>query len=185
MAYQVPTTHMPPALNVGDYWTWRVPAHGDYPASTWTLSFGFAGPDTVDVSSGWTVTAEAAGSWLVTVTKAQSAKYRSGRYRWRAYVTSGSERYELAAGWVTFGPNLAVLVGDNQTHAQKMLALCERALEGRLTAQEESYAIGGRSISKMPIAQLRELRGYYFAEVWKELNPGKAMPSVGAEFTRA
>ena len=182
MAHQVPTVQMPSSLVVGDYWTWRVPGLGDYPAATWTLSFGFAGPNTVDMSAGWTVAAESAGTWLVTVTKAQSAKYTAGRYRWRAYVTSGSERYEVAAGWVIFEENTAALAGDNRTHAQKCLALIEAALAGRLTTQEESYAIAGRSISKMPIAQLRELRGLYAAEVWREMNPGTAMPSVGVEF---
>lgn len=185
MAHQVPTTQMPASLPVGDYWTWRVPALPDYPASTWALSFAFAGPDTVDVSSGWTVTAEAAGSWLVAVTKAQSVKYKAGRYRWRAYVSSGSERYEVAAGWVILGENTAALTGDQRTHAQTMLAAIENALVGRMSAQEESYSIGGRSIAKMPIAELRRLRGFYAAEVWREMNPGRAMPSIGAEFTGA
>ena len=38
MTYQVPTTQMPSTLVVGDSWSWRVPALGDYPASSWTLS---------------------------------------------------------------------------------------------------------------------------------------------------
>jgi hypothetical protein len=185
MSYQVPTTAMPASLVVGDYWTWRVPALGDFPASTWTLSFAFAGPNTVDVSSGWTVTAESAGTWLVVATKAQTVKYTAGRYRWRVYVTSGSERYEVGSGWVVFEENVAALTGDNQTHAQTCLAMIEKALQGRLTTQEESYSIAGRSIGKMPIMQLRELRGFYATEVWRETHPGTAMPSTGLRFTRA
>lgn len=185
MSHQVPTTQMPDSLVVGDYWTWRVPALPDYPAATWALSYAFAGPDTVDVASGWTLTAESAGSWLVVVTLAQTKKYTAGRYRWRAYVTSGTERYEVASGWIVFEENVAALTGDNRTHAQTCLAMIEKALQGRLTTQEESYSIAGRSIGKMPIMQLRDLRGFYAAEVWREMHPGVTMPSTGLSFRRA
>lgn len=182
MTYQVPTTDLPDSLVVGDYWQWRVPARGDYPAASWTLSFAFSGPATVSVASGWTITAESAGTWLVQVTKTVSAGYTAGRYQWRAYVTSGSERYQIADGWVVFQPNIAVLAGDNRTHAQKMLALVEAQLEGRVVSGEESYSIGGRSITKMSTMELRRLRGLYAAEVYREQHQQEGLMSVGLNF---
>lgn len=185
MTYQVPTTQMPSTLIAGDTWSWRVPALADYPAASWTLSYAFAGPDAPNVSTGWTIAAESAGTWLVTVPAATTAPYDAGRYQWVMYVTNGTERHQVASGWVTFGANVAQLTGDQRTHAQKMLELCEAALEGRILTQEESYAIGARSMSKTPLAELQRLRGTWAAAVWREQHPGQAFPSVGARFQRA
>ena len=185
MTYQVPTTQMPTTLVVGDTWSWRVPALADYPAATWTLSFAFAGPDKPNLDTGWTITPESAGSWLVAVTAATTLPYKAGRYQWVMYVTSGLERHQVASGWVTFGANVAQLAGDQRSHSQKMLELCEAALQGRILTQEESYAIGARSLTKTPLAELQRLRGIWAAEVWKEQHPGQSMPSVGVRFQRA
>lgn len=185
MAHQVPTTIMPSSLVVGDLWTWRAPAQPNYPAASWTLSFAFMGLESFQVAGGSVITAEGTGSWLVAVPKTTTATLKPGRYQWRAYVTSGSERYQVGAGTVVVEPNAAAATGDRRSHAQKMLSLCEAALEGRILTQEESYAIGARSMSKTPIPELQRLRGTWAAEVWREMNPGKAMGSVGVEFRRA
>ena len=174
---------MPASLVVGDYWQWRVPAQADYPAATWTLTYNFAGPDTVNVSSGWTIAAESGGTWLVQVAKATTATYAAGRYQYRGYVTSGSERYQIFNGAIVFEPNLAVLTGDQRSEAQKILAAIQAAIEGRLTTQEESYSVGGRSISKTPLPELLRLRGIYTGIVWREMHPGEMMPQTGARFT--
>lgn len=185
MSYQVPTTQMPAMLVVGDYWQWRYPAHGDYPAATWTLTFALIGPATLSVGTGWTIAAEAGGTWLVQVAKATTAGYTAGRYQWRAYVTNGSERYQLAAGWIVLDANAAVLTSDQRTHAQKMLAYIDAALEARANGDvfAESYSIGGRSIAKMSTRDLRSLRGTYLAEVYRETHPDTAgVRSVGVGF---
>jgi len=54
------------------------------------------------------------------------------------------------------------------THAQTMLAAIEAVLEGRITADIEQYSIAGRSITKIPIAELLKLRSYYKAEAVRE-----------------
>lgn len=54
------------------------------------------------------------------------------------------------------------------THAQRMLDAIEAALEGRVTADVQSYQISGRSITKIPIAELMTLRKQYMVEVANE-----------------
>lgn len=185
MAHQVPDTIMPDSLVAGDYWTWRVPVITNYPTGdSWTLSYGFVGPGQFDsADTGWTITNESAGTRLVTVAKANTG-VTAGTYRWRAYVNlaASSERYQVADGWVEVQPNVIGQAAAAKTHAQTMYDLCTTALEGRLTTQEESYSVGGRSISKMPIAELNRLRGMYAALVWRERNPGKALPSAQIAF---
>lgn len=186
MAKTIPTTEMPDDLVIGDFWTWYMPASTEFPAASWTLSFGFAGPATLASGTGWTITAQSDGTWLVQVAKATTAGYTAGRYRWSAVVTGGSsERYQIAAGWVVIQPNIPVLTGDQRTHAQKMLAYIESALEARANGDifAESVSIGGRSISKMTTAELRRLRGQYAAEVYREQNQASAgVQSVGVTF---
>lgn len=184
MAHDVPDTLMPDTLVVGDYWTWRVPIIDDYPTgSSWALSFAFAGPASIkSADGGWTITNEAGGTRLVTVTTARTGTYTPGRYQWAAYVTLSGERYQVAAGWVIVQPNRAAQIGDNRTHAQKMLDLIDAALEGRMTSQEESYQINGRAISKMPIMELRKLRGLYAAEVYREQHQTTPIQSIGVQF---
>lgn len=182
LSFQVPDVTIPDSLVIGDYWQWRVPAEADYPASTWTLTFAFAGPDTVNVASGWTIAASTGGTWLVQVAKATTAIYTPGRYQYRGYVTNGTERYQIFDGWIVFQPNVAVATGDQRSTNQKILAAIENAITGRLTTQEESYSVGGRSISKTAIPELLRLRGIYTGIVWREMNPGQGMPSTGVSF---
>lgn len=186
MTFQPPTLEFPDVLAVGDSWSWYYPAQSSFPASSWTLSFGFLGPNTLNpAAGGWTITAQSNGTWLVQVTKGFTAAYTAGKYRWQAYVSFGTERYLIAEGWVRLDPNAAVATGDTRTHAGKMVALIEAALEGRATNDTflESASIGGRSISKITTTQLKALLGQYRAELDREAGLlGGAMETVGVNF---
>jgi len=46
----------------------------------------------------------------------------------------------------------------------------------------ESYSIAGRSISKIPVRELMELKGRYEYLVWRQRNPGQFSQSVDVEF---
>jgi hypothetical protein len=90
-------------------------------------------------------------------------------------VTNGSEVYDMVGDGlvVQIEPNLATApAGAFLTHAEKTLGIIELALIGRLTADLESYQIAGRAVTKIPIRELRELRGWYAAEVARAQNPG-------------
>lgn len=57
--------------------------------------------------SGWRIGAAATGGWDVTVSKATTAGYAIGRYRWAAFVTEAAtgRRHSLATGWVELRRN--------------------------------------------------------------------------------
>ena len=54
------------------------------------------------------------------------------------------------------------------SHAATMLAAIESVLEGRITADIESYSIAGRQITKIPLSELLVIREKYKAEVARE-----------------
>ena len=90
-----------------------------------------------------------------------------GRYAWQVWAVHATEgsrvvesgQFDLVAGF---------LEGDGSrditTHAGRMLALVEARLEGRIGLDAESYSIGGRSLSRISIVELQELRSKYKGE---------------------
>lgn len=71
---------------------------------------------------------------------------------------------------------------DN-THAARMLALIESALEGRIPAGLEYSTINGQSIARIPISQLSALRDKYYNEVVAERNAALAASGQGNRTT--
>jgi hypothetical protein len=142
------------------------------PGQGWNYTIYFNGANSIFNKAG---VAQADGSFLVTIDPADTASITPGAYRYAERVTNGSEVYDVVGDEliVTVEPNLATApAGAFLTHAEKTLSVIEAALSGRLTADLESYQIAGRAVTKIPIKELRELRGWYAAEVARAQNPG-------------
>jgi hypothetical protein len=74
----------------------------------------------------------------------------------------------------------------DQTHAARTLALLEAAIEGRIPAGLSMTIINGQNITRIPLAQLHELRNLYRAEVRAELDAARiasGLPSRRNSFT--
>jgi hypothetical protein len=69
------------------------------------------------------------------------------------------------------------------SHIERMLVIIEAALEGRLTADLETYQIAGRSISKIPAKELLWFRGHYRSKLYQLQNPGRLGTQVAIAFT--
>jgi len=84
---------------------------------------------------------------------------------------------------VNIEPNAASSpAGSFVTWEEKTLAVVEAALSGRLTADIQSYQIAGRAVNKIPIAELKQLRGELRAAVWRQQNPGKLGVAYKVQF---
>lgn len=57
---------------------------------------------------------------------------------------------------------------DLRSHAEKTLEKVEAVLEGRATTDQLSYSLNGRSLSRIPISELREWRQHLRSEVLME-----------------
>jgi len=155
----------PLKLVAGDRWQWRRDDLGDFPASSWTLTYYFK-----SATAQFSVVAVADGAaFAVNVLPATTADYAPGEYQWRAYVSQAEDRREVDRGSLTVDPNFAsAAIIDTRSHARKVLSAVEAVIEGRASKDQESYSINGRSLNRTPINDLLQLRKTYRALVEAE-----------------
>ena len=151
----------PTAAPAGDTVDWTV-AGGEYVAAAgWTASFGLVGAEAPT-----SVTASG-DQWVCTLSASATQSLGPGTYRWLLRATRSGEVRTIASGVLTLTPSVGG-ESDGSTHAERMLAAIECVLEGRIPADVEAYAVAGRSLTKIPIRELRALRAAYAAEVAAE-----------------
>src|SRR5689334_5415535 len=156
---------------------------GDY--TGWTGSARLTGPSTMDATS-----CDTEGSDFHVIFSGQGAggtkELEPGEYRLSVFATQGANRYTVAQYGVSIALDPATATDGEGSHATRMLAIIERAIEARLSGNDdggiESYIIDGVSITKTSDARLQLLRARYKAEVAAEQNGGK-LPSLAAVFT--
>lgn len=167
----------------GDTATWTKALADASPADGSVLSYAIVGP-TVVAGSKLTI-APNTSDWTVTLPGSVSANFIAGVYRWTAFVTLSGARRVVDEGVFTVRADAAQVAEPVISHSAKMLAVIEAEIEARLTPSSsqplgganDSYSINGRSIAKMKMAELEQLRDRYRVEVWREENPRAAGPS--------
>lgn len=157
---------LPPKLSAGDSLsrTYQLEA---YPAAAgWVLSFSLVSSSAL-ISITTTGTAD---GHVLEVGASTTAAYAPGMYAWAAYVTRAAERITIANGRIEILRNLATATGgaDLRSHARRTLDAIEATIEGRASSDVLSYQIAGRSLSKIPVNELLELRDRYRRDVRAE-----------------
>lgn len=160
-------TNEPLSLRAGDTWEWRREDLADYPAPTWVLTYRFK-----NEAGGFEIVAAADGAaHAVSALAATTAGYAAGVYAWVAKVTSGAVVHTVDSGTFEVLPNLfagaATLANDQRSHARKMLARIEAALEA-FELGVKSYEIAGRQLTRRDTPELLVMRDKYRAEVRNE-----------------
>ncbi len=182
-----PKSYEPEKLTAGVTWKWKKTI-SDYPASEWALTYYLR----KDGASATSFSAAADGdSYLVTVAAATTAAYASGIYDFIGWVIKGTEKYEVFNSMIEVLPNPTnTSAYDPRSHARRVMELLEAAMEGRVPNGMESYSIGGRSINKIPLSQLRELWEKYKQDVVMEeqaerlVNGRRSGKNIGVRFNR-
>ena len=182
-----PKAYEPEKLTAGVTWKWKKTI-SDYPASEWALTYYLR----KDGASATSFSAAADGdSYLVTVAAATTAAYASGIYDFVGWVIKGTEKYEVFNSMIEVLPNPTnTSAYDPRSHARRVMELLEAAMEGRVPNGMESYSIGGRSINKIPLSQLRELWEKYKQDVVMEeqaerlVNGRRSGKNIGVRFNR-
>jgi hypothetical protein len=158
----------------------------DFPASQgWAYTIYFNGALNVFSKAG---VAQADGSFLVTITPADTSSIAPGIYRFAERVVNAGtgEAYDLDGEnlTVTIEANLATApAGAFLTWAEKTIVAIEALLSGRVTADLESYQIAGRQITKIPFEQLQKIRGRLLAQIARAQYPGTlGTPTFKIEF---
>ena len=162
-------TNEPLELRAGDTWAWRrEDLASDYPAHTWTLTYRFK-----NAASGFEIVASADGTnFAVSVAASTTATYTAGTYAWAAQVVNGTTKYTVDSGTLVVLANLfsgtATAANDQRTHAQIVVDAIEAVIEGRAAKDQQEYAINGRMLKLMPVADLLRFRQLYKAELAAE-----------------
>lgn len=179
MPPSIPTAE-PERFTAGDTVSFTL-SLGDYPASAgWALSFHVKGVRGLNVNA-----TPQGDSFLVTLPAASTAMLPAGAYQWATVVKRDLERYTVREGALVVDPDVASATdGALQPHAEKALAMIEAVLEGRLTADVQSYQLAGRLLTKIPILELKQLRREYRAELWRKRNRGRVGQRVEVTFVR-
>lgn len=136
-----------------------------YAHGLWQYQYIFTGPEQI------TLNANSADGGLVEVevASATTSGWSTGKYQWTLQRKKDSEAYVVATGFMTVLENpLEQVTVDHRTHNEKMLALIENRLEGRVVSDHESYTVNGKSLNRIPIEQLDKLATKYRAMVARE-----------------
>lgn len=177
---------VPTDLVAGDSWAWNVRLPEFPPSEGWSVVFSFGGQD-----NNQDVQAAVSPNGLhyeVRQGPAFSEDLSPGPRIVAGYATKGTEgqpdheRFRFYTGTVRVHANLDQ-VDQQLPFARRALQAIEAAMEGRLTKDLESFQIAGRTINKIPIAELRKLRGFYRAELNRKAR-GKLLRSLRVRFPR-
>lgn len=157
---------VPSAVTAGDRWQWRDAAAtaGWPPADGWVLTYRFW-------RDGAELLVEALvidGAYVVDLPPVQTAQVAAGEWAWAAWVSRADDRRTVDDGRITVRPNPAAATGDVRTHAERVLEAIRAVIEGRATKDQESYSIGGRSLSRTPLDDLMRLETRYARRVAAE-----------------
>lgn len=148
--------------------TWKRYLADFLPADGWALSY-----DLVKDGANIAITSSDNGDGfhLVSVTAATTENWSPGFYSWQAFVTKTTTRHDIESGSLEVLTNFANAdVGyDGRTHARKVLDALEGMIEGKaLSADQLSFSIGGRSLTRLSPEELWEWRARYRSEVASE-----------------
>jgi hypothetical protein len=161
---------VPSELIAGDTWAW-LRDYADYLSSTWTATFYAQ-----NGNNSFSIVATASGtSHSFGMTAANSADKVAGTYRWFVRVTNGTSEYTVEDGWLDVKPNPAATgLRDHRSSSRQTLDAVNATLLNRATSDQLAMTINGRSISRIPLPELREWRTQLMQEVRTEESGSKA-----------
>ncbi|MEI8647414.1 hypothetical protein P4S73_04695 [Paraglaciecola sp. Hal342] len=102
------------------------------------------------------------GELVVSLNSSATTAHVAGEYHWFLFSTFNENRHQVADGYITISddPTKQNSV-DTSTYASRVLASIEKRIEGRILTDHENYAVDGRSLTRIPFAQLEGLRNKY------------------------
>lgn len=158
---------IPNHLSAGTSIKWQFTSQ--YAVEGWHFSYLLRGKSAIDIGasvSGDTVT--------VDVSASMSKEWIDGLYEWKLFITKNDEVIDIDSGRVTINPDFSSIASghDARSHARRMLDSINNVLEGRILSDHERYSIDGRSLDRIPIAELHRLRKSYIMKVRAEERGG-------------
>ncbi len=185
------STTEPLFIQSGDTVSWSKLLASSYPASGgWSLVYTLTLQS--DASKRLQVTATDSNDvYTVTITAAQSAALTAGTYFIFGHVVKASERYQVFSGTIEVRPNLAALTtGDIRSTVKRTLDAIEATIQNRATSDQQQMTIDGRTLVRIPMAELLVLHDKYKTYYSNELLKGQIARTgvnpryIGVRFVR-
>lgn len=161
-------TYEPATIRAGETLSFKR-ALGDYPASTWSITY------TLRSVGGTAITFTSAADGLdhlVTVAFSTTALWQAGDYIGVGLVSDGTTKTEVWRGRIKILPNLASegTDYDARTQARRTLDNINAVIEGRASSTILNSTVEGTALQRIPFADLLLLRDRYAAIVNLEEN---------------
>jgi hypothetical protein len=115
------------------------------------------------------------GKYVFSLGSNETTQLTPGTYWYQLIATDTHGNTETVAdSTVKIAPNLSNITGqyDGRSQAQRILDAIDATLENRATSDQQQYSILGRSITKIPLADLLQLRSHYAGMVSREGSKG-------------
>lgn len=161
-------TQEPKSFVAGETVEWQKTLDDYSAADGWALKYFFRGAGKFDLVAA----AQPDGSFRVTISA--EIVTQPGAYYWQARVERDDERRVVATGRCVVIEDLsgAVEAYDGRSDARRALDAIDAMLEGKATYDQQEYSIdtgaGSRSLKRIPIADLLQLRKSYARLVARE-----------------
>lgn len=112
---------------------------------------------------------QADGSVLITADSAATKEWLAGRYKWSAFSVVDGKRREIMQGTLNVLPDLdGDTAVDPRSEDEKLLDQVRALIGGRALDDVQMYKIGGRELTKMTRAELREWEAELARRVYHE-----------------
>lgn len=179
--FTIPTVE-PASIMAGEDWHWQITTTDYPPSDGWALTYHIRGIDSLDI----TATPDLTNNWFdVSALAATTARLRDGRYQWVAKVTKTPETHIFRSGVLTVLPNFVTAkAGMLQDSDEALLEAVDAKISGRISDEGliEQYTIHGRTVVKMRMSELLDLRGKLRALVRRKRFPGTVGNLVEVKF---
>ena len=111
-----------------------------------------------------------AGLVSVILPSVDSIDWPAGKYAWSLVREKDGEVVHVDRGYfyILANPTTVADPIDVRTHAERVLEAIEKRIESRVLSDHENYTVDGRSLSRIPMMDLVNLRKRYSLLVRKE-----------------
>lgn len=150
----------------------------DYlPSDGWAYTIYLNGL-TQKFSKAATTPDDGSNAFAIEFLPADTASLNPGPYRYAERLSNSGtgEVYDITGDDLVINIEANVgsaAAGAFNTWEEQTLVVVEAAIRGQLMVGMQAYQISGRSVSKIPIAELRKIRGELRAAIWQQNNPGQ------------